>query len=47
VFYLFWRKKGKWGREKREERRRNEEEGRRKMDEAITDNPPSPKGLRS
>jgi hypothetical protein len=47
VFSLFWRKKGKWGRKKREERRRNEEERRRRRDEAITDNPPSPKGLRS
>jgi hypothetical protein len=47
VFSLFWRRKGKWGRKKREERRRNEEEGRRRRDEAITDNPPSPKGLRS
>jgi hypothetical protein len=28
VFSLFWRKKGKWGREKREEGRKKEERGR-------------------
>jgi hypothetical protein len=32
---------------KKEERRRNEEERRRRRDEAIADNPLSPKGLRS
>jgi hypothetical protein len=46
-FLYFGVKKGNGEerREKREERRRNEEEGR--MNEATTDNPSSPKGLRS
>jgi hypothetical protein len=48
-FIYFGVKKGNGEerREKKEERRKKEERGRGKEEEAITDNPSSPKGLRS
>jgi hypothetical protein len=47
VFYLFWRKKGKWGRKKREEGREKKEGGTRKREGGGGYNrqPSQPEGL--